>query len=248
MKIHVLSDLHCEFAPFHPPATDADVVVLAGDTCTGTRGIQMAREWFPDRPVMYVAGNHEYYGESTPRLNRKLAEAARGSGIRYLEKGEAVVGGVRFLGCTLWTDFELFGERQNSMHAAQAAMNDFRLIRVDPAYYRFRPADARATHAASLSWLVERLDTPFDGPTVIVTHHAPSLRSVDPHFQDHPVTPAYASDLEWLLDGRAVLWIHGHTHVCVDYEMGGTRVLSNQRGYPEEPAAGFDPARVVEVG
>jgi predicted phosphodiesterase len=248
MKIHVLSDLHCEFEPFHPPATDADVVVLAGDTCTGTRGIELAREWFPDRPVVYVAGNHEYYGESTPRLNRKLADAARGSGIRFLENGQVVAGGVRFLGCTLWTDFELFGERQHSMAAAQAVMNDFRLIRVDPAYHRFRPADARVSHMVSLDWLMAQLDAPFDGPTVIVTHHAPSLRSVNPRFHDHPATPAYASNLEWLLDGRAALWIHGHTHVRLDYEIGGTRVLSNQRGYPEDPVEGFDPALVVQVG
>lgn len=248
MKIHVLSDLHTEFAPFDPPDTEADLVVLAGDTSTGTRGIELAREWFAGRPVLYVAGNHEYYRESTPRLNRKLAEAARAAGIHFLENGETVVCGVRFLGCTLWTDFELFGERQHSMAAAQAAMNDFRLIRVDPEYRRFRPADARASHVTSLSWLLARLDTPFDGPTVVVTHHAPSLRSVKPCHHHHPATPAYASDLEWMLDGRVALWIHGHTHLCVDYELGGTRVISNQRGYPDDPVAGFDPARVVELG
>ena len=248
MKIHILSDLHCEFEPFDPPATDADVVVLAGDTCTGTRGVEMARDWFPDRPVVYVAGNHEYYRESTPRLQRRLAHAAHGSAVRCLENGELRLDGVRFLACTLWTDFELFGERHASMAAAQAIMNDFRLIRVDPAYSRFSPADARTSHLSSLKWLVEQLDTPFDGATVVVTHHAPSIRSVNPRFHDHPATPAYASDLEWLLDGRAALWIHGHTHVSLDYEVGGTRVVSNQRGYPEDPVEGFDPGLVVQVG
>jgi predicted phosphohydrolase len=248
MKIHVLSDLHTEFAPFDPPETDADVVVLAGDTSTGTHGIELARKWFPGRPVLYVAGNHEFYRESTPRLQRKLAETARAYGIHYLENREVVIGGVRFLGCTLWTDFELFGARHDSMDAAQAVMNDFRLIRVDPEYRRFRPADARVSHLISLDWLQTQLEKPFDGPTVVVTHHAPSLRSVNPRFHDHPATPAYASDLEWMLDGRVAMWIHGHTHMCVDYEMGGTRVLSNQRGYPEDAVPGFDPARVVEVG
>ncbi|HEX6037834.1 metallophosphoesterase [Longimicrobium sp.] len=249
MKIHVLSDLHTEFAPFHPPETDADVVVLAGDTATGLDGMQLARDWFPERPVLYVAGNHEFYRKSTPRLQRRLAEAGRAWGIHYLENTEVVIGGVRFLGCTLWTDFELFGERQVSMAAAQAVMNDFRLIRVDPEYRRFRPADARVSHLISLDWLVRTLETPFDGPTVVVTHHAPSLRSVNPPYRDHPATPAYASDLEWLLDGRAAMWIHGHTHVCLDYELGGTRVVSNQRGYAEEdPVDGFDPAYVVELG
>ena len=247
MKIHVLSDLHTEFEPFDPPQTDADVVVLAGDTATGTQGIELARKWFTGRPVLYVAGNHEYYRESTPRLSRKLAEATRATRIRYLENAEAVLDGVRFLGCTLWTDFELFGERHSSMAAAQAAMNDFRLIRVDPEYRRFRPADARVSHLVSLDWLTSRLEAPFDGPTVVITHHAPSLRSVSPTFREHPATPAYASDLEWMLDGRVALWIHGHTHVCLDYEIGGTRVVSNQRGYPDLPVDGFDPGRVVEV-
>jgi predicted phosphodiesterase len=248
MKIHVLSDLHTEFEPFHPPETDADVVVLAGDTSTGTRGIDLARDWFAGRPVVYVAGNHEFYRESTPRLQRKLADAARHAGVHYLENRAVVIGGVRFLGCTLWTDFELFGERHGSMAAAQAAMNDFRLIRVDPDYRRFRPADARVSHMVSRDWLMRTLDAPFDGPTVVITHHAPSLRSVNELYREHPATPAYASDLEYLLDGRVSLWIHGHTHVCVDYEVGGTRVFSNQRGYPEYAVDGFDPARCVEIG
>jgi predicted phosphodiesterase len=247
MKIHLLSDLHAEFAAFDPPRTDADVVVLAGDTSTGTKGIVLARTWFPDQPLLYVAGNHEYYGESIPRLNHKLRAAADASGVHFLENREVEIGGVRFLGCALWTDFELFGERHHSMAAAQAAMNDFRLIRVDPEYRRFRPHDARAIHHGSLRWLMERLDEPFDGATVVVTHHAPSLRSVHPRFRDHPATPAYATDLEWLLDGRAAVWIHGHTHLCADYEIGGTRVICNQRGYPDDAVEGFDPGKIIEV-
>ena len=111
MKIHVLSDLHTEFAPFHPPETDADVVVLAGDVGVGTRGVPMIREWFPDRPVVYVAGNHEFYREAIPRLSEKIAGAAEGTRVHYLENRAVVIGGVRFLGCTLWTDFDVFGER-----------------------------------------------------------------------------------------------------------------------------------------
>lgn len=145
MKIHLLSDLHTEFAPFDPPRTDADVVVLAGDTSRGTEGIALARAWFPGLPVLYVAGNHEYYGESFPRLNHKLRAAADEAGVLFMENREVVLGGVRFLGCTLWTDFELFGGRQESMAAAQAVMNDFRLIRVDPE----TAVSAPSTHAPS---------------------------------------------------------------------------------------------------
>lgn len=248
MKLHVLSDLHAEFAPFDPPETGADVVVLAGDVSTGVRGIDLIRGWFPDRPVIYLAGNHEYYRESIPRHTEKLREAARDAGIHFLENDAVEIGGVRFLGCTLWTDFELYGSWMTDALAAQQAMNDFRLIRTDPDSRRFRPADARAMHQRSLRWLREMVETPFDGPTVVVTHHAPSMLSVRPIFRRDPVTAAYASNLEWMLDGAAIpLWIHGHTHLSVDYTIDGTRVYANQRGYPNEPAPGFDPARTIDV-
>jgi predicted phosphodiesterase len=247
MKIHLLSDLHTEFAPFQPPPTDADVVVLAGDVGVGTRGLPAVREWFLDRPVVYVAGNHEFYREAIPRLSEKLAEETEGSGIHYLENRAVVIGGVRFLGCTLWTDFDVFGERVRCMAEAQVTMNDFRLIRVLPQYRRFHPNDAAAMHERSLRWLMAALDEPFAGTTVIVTHHAPSLRSCNPAYRSHPVTAAYVSDLEWMLDGRAALWVHGHTHLCVDYEIGGTRVVANQRGYPHDGVEGFDPGLVLEV-
>ena len=248
MKIHVLSDLHTEFAPFHPPETDAEVVVLAGDVGVGTRGVPMIREWFPEKPVVYVAGNHEFYREAIPRLSEKIAVAAEGTRVHYLENRAVVIGGVRFLGCTLWTDFDVFGERVRCMAEAQVTMNDFRLIRTHPEYHRFGPAHARARHLHSVRWLMSALDEPFAGPTVIVTHHAPSLRSCNPEFRAHPITAAYVSDLEWMMDGRAALWVHGHTHVCVDYEIGGTRVVANQRGYPHDAVKGFDPGRVVQVG
>lgn len=249
MKLHVVSDLHTEFAPFSPPETGADALVLAGDTGTGLRGMELARGWAEalGKPVVYVAGNHEFYGEALPRLHEKLAAAAEGTEVHFLEDRAVVVGGARILGCTLWTDFDLFGNRVLDGAAAQAVMNDFRKIRVSPDFRRFGPGDARSLHLRSLRWLRARLDEPFDGPTVIVTHHAPGLRSVAPPYRSNPVTAAYASDLEWLLDGRAALWIHGHTHVCVDYTVGGTRVVANQRGYPDDPVPGFDPALVVEV-
>jgi hypothetical protein len=247
MRLHVVSDLHAGFGAFDPPETDADVLVLPGDVDVGVRGIELAKEWARGRPVLYVAGNHEFYGQAIPRHLRKLEEAATGSAVRFMENREVVLGGVRFLGCALWTDFELFGQRAVSAAAAQGVMNDFRQIRVEPEYRRLTPNDVMAMHQHSLRWLRERLDAPFAGPTVIVTHAAPSLRSVRPvHRHDH-VTAAFASDLEWMMDGRAVLWIHGHTHFCCDYELGGTRVVANQRGYPGEDTGAFDPAFVVEV-
>ncbi|HEY0153413.1 MAG TPA: metallophosphoesterase [Longimicrobium sp.] len=247
MKIRVLSDLHMEFAPFDPPPVNADVVVLAGDVAPGLRGLAWARTAFGETPVVYVAGNHEYYRHAIPKLSDDLSREAAGSPVRFLENAEAVVAGVRFLGCTLWTDFDLFGDRLHSAAAAQAAMNDFKLIRMAPRYRRFGPGDARTLHLRSVRWLQERLSIPFAGPTVVVTHHAPSTRSCAPERVHDPLNAAYASDLESMLDGSAALWIHGHTHHCVDYDVGGTRVRSNQRGYPDEGVRGFDPGLVIDL-
>jgi hypothetical protein len=249
VRLHVLSDLHLEFAPFDPPAVAADVVVLAGDTAPGVRGLEWAAARWPDRPLVIVPGNHEFYGHAYPALVRTLvAQAASlGSRVHVLCDTAVVLGGVRFLGTTLWTDFHLFGDPAEGMAAAQLHMSDFQVIRVEPWYRRARPADTVAWHARSLRWLRQALGTPHDGPTVVVTHHAPSRRSLNPLYTD-PVASAYASDLEAVVAGSgARLWIHGHTHHCVDYALGATRVLSNQRGYPGEAVGGFDPALVVEV-
>lgn len=245
MKMHLISDLHAGFRPFELPETDADVLVLAGDIDVGFRGMEMARRWSTRLPVVYVAGNHEYYGEAIPRHTERLATAAEDSDVHFLENQAVEIHGVRFLGCTLWTDFDLFGERVVAMASAQAAMNDFRNVRVSPEFRRLRPQDLAALHTSSLRWLIERLDEPFPGPTVVITHHAPSIRSCRAE-QSDPVTAAFASDLEWMLDGKAAPWLHGHTHLCCDYEIGGTRVVANQRGYPGE-VTGFDAGRTIEL-
>lgn len=251
MRIHVVSDLHTEFAPFATPEVEADVTVVAGDAAPGLGALRVVRTVAAGRPAIFVAGNHEFYRHAAPQLTKKLREAAEGTAVRVLENDAIILGGVRFLGCTLWTDFDLFGDarRMEVARAAGAAMNDFRLIRRSPEFRRFRPGDARQLHKGSLAWLRRTLDEPFDGPTVVVTHHAPSPRSVRPEFRGDPVTAAYASDLEQLMDGAQVaLWLHGHTHRCVDYEINGTRIVANQRGYPNEAVAGFRPDFVVEVG
>lgn len=251
MRIHLVSDLHTEFAAFAAPEVEADVTVVAGDAAPGMASLDVVRTAAADRPAIFVAGNHEFYRHAAPHLTRKLREAAAGTTTRVLENDAAVLGGVRFLGCTLWTDFDLFGDarRMEVAAAAGATMNDFRLIRRSPEFRRFTPGDARQLHKGSLAWLRRALDEPFDGPTVVVTHHAPSLRSVRPEFRADPVTAAYASDLEHAMDGgRVALWLHGHTHHCVDYTVNGTRVVANQRGYPEEAVPGFRPDFVVEVG
>jgi predicted phosphodiesterase len=253
VRLHVLSDLHMEHGSEPPPPTDADLVVLAGDIGRGTRGVEWAREWAGDLPVLYVAGNHEFYGHAIPSLIAELRAAADGSGVQILENDEVAVDGVRFLGCTLWSDFDFDGpeRREESMAFCGRVVNDFRHIRFDPADRTFAPADARALHLSSRRWLATRLEHPHDGPTVVITHHAPVIRRPArpplPHLR--LIAGAFVSDVSELMGAdRVDLWIYGHTHRIADLDIEGTRIVSNPYGYPHEPAVGFDPTCVIELG
>lgn len=249
MKLHILSDLHLEFGEASIPDVEADLVLLAGDIDRKLRGLEWALSVFTV-PVLYVLGNHEYYTSSTPRLTVQAQQtAARTNGqLAVLERSSVTVGDVVFLGATLWTDFALHGDDRMGRAAAAETMNDYRRIRVDPQYRRLRPADVAAIHQRSRTWLEEQLAIHRGMRVVVVTHHAPSAHSIAPSLINDPISAAYASHLDDLVrDSGAVLWVHGHTHHAVDYEIGPTRVLSNPRGYPDEPVPGFRPDLVVDV-
>ena len=208
MKLHILNDLHIEFEDFDPPATDADVVILAGDIGVGVEGLRWAEERFPDRPMIYVPGNHEFYHHDLSLIEELKEQAPEH--IHVLNDDQVTIDGVRFLGSVLWTDFGLFGEadRLFAMQQVRRQMTDFSIIRNGG--QRFTPEDAIRLHTASRGWLVTMLAEHFAGKTVVVTHHAPSSRSVHPRYASDLLTPAFASNLENLMDGdRAALWVHG---------------------------------------
>lgn len=247
VRIHVLSDLHNEFERYEPGNVECDVTILAGDVGLGLNGLTWTAAVFQERPVMYVAGNHEYYGSALPHMTKKLRLSCKDTSIRFLECESASFNGVLFLACTLWSDFGVSGNRSASMDAAQNLMTDYRRIRVSPKYRKLCPLDTAALHVASVKWLQESLMRTNE-PTVVVTHHAPSPRSLKPGTEKDPVSGAYASRLDdWIETSRILLWVHGHTHHCVDYTIGSTRILSNQRGYPDQPVEGFRPDLVVEI-
>ncbi len=250
MKLLIYGDLHTEFEPFEVPDVDVDVIVLAGDIGVKLGGLEFAAQLTALAPVVYVAGNHEYYRAAIPKLTDKLRAAARDRGVHFLEKDSIEIGGVRFLGCTLWTDFMLFGSehRQECMMQAGAAMTDFALIRRSPGYSKLRPMDMVAVCRKSKEWLAKALSSDLHTPTVIVTHHAPSKRSIAERHTGDLLSAAFANNFDELIDASgAQLWIHGHTHHCVDYTIGNTRVVSNQRGYPDEPVQGFRKDWVIEI-
>lgn len=263
MKIHVLSDLHLEFSEFHPPPTDADVVVLAGDIGQHTHGLDWAiAEFHEGRPadrrpgIIYVIGNHEFYGAEIFGIRRQIADRAaqartQGVALWVLDDAAVDIDGTRFLGATLWTDYRLFGdglEMSFAMREAKRGLNDHRVIRCAPDD-GFSPAHALKLHQASATWLASELAKPFSGKTVVVTHHLPSARSVADRFKREPLSAAFASHLDSMVE-RADLWIHGHTHDSFDYYVGKCRVVCNPRGYVRGIAlenSAFEPARMVEL-
>ena len=217
MKLHILNDLHIEFEDFTPPETDADIVILAGDIGVGTGGLQWAEAQFPDRPL----------------IDELKAQAP--ANIHVLNDDQVVIDGVRFLGSILWADFALFGEADKffAMQVARQRMTDFSIIQNHGQC--FTPEDAIRLHNDSRDWLAAMLTESFDGKTVVVTHHAPSSQSVHPRYARDLLTPAFASNLENLMEGeRVALWAHGHMHESFDYEIYGTRVVCNPRGYAPE--------------
>ncbi len=250
MKLHILADLHIEFGEFRVPQTGADVVLLAGDLHVGDKGLHWAKDHFPDRDVVYVLGNHEYYRGAVPKLTQKLEGLSAGSNIHVLENRALTIGDVRILGCTLWSDFRLFNNLDIAVIAAQDIMNDYRLIRVSPAFRKLLPADTAKMHRKSRAWLKGELRRAKaeNKKTVVVTHNAPSIRSVPARYKTDPLSAAFASNMEDLIfDGEPDLWVHGHIHDSSDYRIGKTRVICNPRGYAHEPNPNFDADLVVEM-
>lgn len=265
MKILVLSDLHLERKAFSAKRAGgriddgAEMVVLAGDIHEGVKGLRWARQTFPDKPIVYVAGNHEFYEHNWIKNLDALREAAPKFDIEFLETKAVDIGGIRFLGCSLWTDFELFGAERKSdvLRQVRSIMNDYKWIRitVTPELYSLHskklvPELAIRRHQDSVEWLEQELNKGEPDKTVVVTHHAPHPRSIPEDLATDPVSAAYASDLSRLM-GRATLWIHGHIHSSSDYVVDNTRVVCNPRGYGHWSGSfentQFNSALVIEV-
>ena len=259
MKLLVLSDLHVDIwqdEPLDPVAhfesrridAEADVVVLAGDIHEGVQSPMWAREAFPDKPIVLVAGNHEFYGQHWHNNLNRIRQRSQELGIHFLENEVVEIGGTRFLGCTLWTDYLLHGENTKEQCMAEALrfMADFRYIKTEG----LTPDHALARHEASAAWLDEQLSLGDPARTVVVTHHAPLFGSIPEYFFEDKLAPTYASNLPNLV-GRSALWIHGHVHESYDYKHGMTRVVCNPRGYPDmqrEPLnPEFNPGLLVEI-
>lgn len=253
MKILLLSDLHLSVHPMAAPATDADVVVLAGDLLRPAGAMEWARQF--DRPTLFVAGNHEFYGGDLASTYRALRAHAQGSQVHVLERDAWVQGGVRFLGCTLWSDYRLFDTpdaRAKGLEQATGMVRDFSRIRVASDFDEtFTPALSQHLFETSVDWLEQQFAQAHAGPTVVVTHFAPAPGSIEGRFAGSPLNACFVSDLQaQIRRWQPALWLHGHVHASFDYMVGATRVIANPRGYApqgktENPR--FDPGLVIEI-
>ncbi|UFW38278.1 metallophosphoesterase [Bradyrhizobium sp. WSM471] len=254
MRLWPISDVHLESTrgwDLPPPAERPhfDAMVVAGDLIPRMeRGVAWLLARVPDRPVIYLAGNHEAYGTDIDRTIEKAKAAAAGTNVHVLENETVQIGDVTFACCTLWTDFGINGDAHRAMMVAGERMNDFKKIRMSAYQRRFLPHHALTRHFKSVAFLKDVMRQPRDGKLVIVTHHAPIPEMTDEpggSGNDPTLDPAYRSDLRRLMvaapdDGRgallpADLWLHGHTHESFDAVVGETRVVSNAKGYGPWP-------------
>jgi len=284
MRVQLLSDVHWEANPaFVPtPAPGADLLVLAGDVGsyqTRAHGEVMTRpDWglqafspLPQHgawptPVLYVPGNHEYDGLDWDEAHAGLRAACDRLGIRWLERETAVIEGVRFVGTTLWSDYDALAAVPGQRRGRVRPIADAQAHRLQQRERAFRAAnfhltkmatrrDGRLFDAAAMreealrcqAWLRAALAEPFDGPTVVITHFAPSLRSADPRYGLQPGTAGFCNALDDLLP-LADLWLHGHLHCPHDYRVGRCRVVANPLGYADKgEQGGFAPTVLIDV-
>ncbi|MEP6558213.1 MAG: metallophosphoesterase [Burkholderiales bacterium] len=277
MKIQLLSDLHLEVRPGYlpPPAPGADLLVLAGDIGSyqegsglfdsGDKNFGLARfSPLPQHggwptPVLFVPGNHEYDGLDFDAAHARLRTTCERLEIQWLDHKTIELGGVRFIGSTLWSDFDAL-TRPADRTAAGLAYNlkaRDKAFRAANHYLRstggtrhdemLLAAGVRELGLDAQRWLRGALARPFAGKTVVVTHFAPSLLSADPRYGLTPGTAGFCNALDSLL-AHAQLWLHGHLHCPSDYVAHDCRVVANPMGYVEKgETANFDPVKIIEI-
>ena len=254
MKIQILSDLHLEHGgpvPGHHP--EADVIVVAGDLAPYTKGLvaKLTEFWATAPHILYVLGNHEFYGAEIDDARARLADECAAVGIHLLDPGMVRIDGTRFIGATLWTDLGLYGKADEigAHRRLRQGISDFAgAIRHHGR--NFSTWESVRRHWAARHFIEEELaQAELAGERVVViTHHAPSRRSIRRWFQDDPLNAAFASNLDRLIERyQPALWIHGHMHDPVDEQLGKTRLVANPAGYAHERKRGFNPALCIDL-
>lgn len=245
---------------------DADICICAGDISNdiSTSIAYLLRNIEPHMPVVLTLGNHDFYGSSIDFALEKARREIEGSRIHLLENDSIEIAGCRFIGATLWTDFSVSVGDDEYIPPEERRAIAFGLVPSQMADFHciFRSDERRSgenglvtvqeilnRHIASRSYIDRELGKAFDGVTVVLTHHAPHMRSMDPNFFGEVTNAAFASDLSGMIERRKpLLWIHGHIHKFRDYMADQTRVICNPRGYSRERyTSGFRDSFVIDL-
>lgn len=255
-RIHIVSDLHLNHyntrSPMAAFATESDIAIVAGDISVPDTVVADLQHMLPNaRHIVFVAGNHEHYNGLDMSVGhqrmREDAEDTNGR-VHFLENESVVIEGVRFIGATLWTDYNLYDTPAESKAYAAKGMSDHWLI-MDKG--QFTPDKAALRHITSKYYIESELAKNFAGDTVVITHHCPSSRSIAPHYAGSPLNPAFASKCDTSIK-HCKLWVHGHTHSSFNYKVkSGARVVCNPAGYPDYHGTlenpGFNPELVFNL-
>jgi predicted phosphodiesterase len=256
MKIKLFSDLHLEFRDSkfdhihieHPDDKDT-TLLLAGDISTGTTAQPFVEEMCKHfKHVLMIHGNHEYYENDFQKVIKDWQDweiEGAPKNFHFLYNDWRILDGVRFLGGTMWTNFE-DGE-PIIMAYAHRVMNDYVEIRSEG--QRITPHFVLREHDRFMDFIIRKFDEPFDGPTVVMSHHSPGNKLKRQGRYDR-TDACYFADLENMIGyhDKAVLWVHGHTHRNWDYMVNNTRVVCNPYGYwGHATNPNFDRALILEV-
>lgn len=240
----------------HIKNVGADLIILAGDIDVGTKGMQWAIEESVrlSTPIIYVSGNHEYYHHEMNYLKRELRSLTKNTNVTFLDPGVYVSNDVRIIGATLWTDYKVFrsASRSKNMFQVGNALRDHIAITIkdesNKASHNFTPDDALSLHVDELNFILNELNKPYKGKTIVVTHHGPHPACQHTSFLLGPISSGFQSDLSHIIDRYSIdAWVYGHTHCNLDTKVGDTRIISNQAGYPNENVQDFRPDLLIEV-
>lgn len=265
MKIKIVSDLHLEswgevtdskiiyHFPFHEDELDT-TLIIAGDlgpiAYRGLLELFLSHMCSRFKYVIYVLGNHEFYGSELNYTRTKIKSGMFFSNLYLLDDDIIELEGIKFIGSTLWTDMDKCSPI--AMTTASRGLNDFHYIKIanNEKNGTLSPMDSYNLHLASMSFIEKELNSDFEGPIVIVTHHLPSELSIDPKYLGSPLNCCFASNLTNFIEkysDKIVLWVHGHTHSSMDYFIDSTRIVCNPMGYSASENGDFNENLIIEI-
>lgn len=241
MIIQLLSDLHNEKGDrFDIDSSFADIIVLSGDIDLKTNGIKWIAKQIKNKCVIYVLGNHEFNGVTNhAELLEDIYNISKHTNINVLENDILHFKGVNFLGCTLWTNYELFGNSIDALCRYEEKIN-----------FLFDPIQSISIHKESIDWLASELSARKGEINIVVTHHAPSIQSLPERYKKdlNHLSLASVSNLDsFILKYKPTYWLHGHIHNNSKYKIGNCTILCNPKGFPNIINKNFDPNFLIEI-